>query len=77
MKYYSTNHQSPKLNFKEATIQGQAPDKGLYFPEHIPKLPVDLIHNISRLSNEEIAYQVISPYVWECITTEKLKRILQ
>lgn len=77
MKYYSTNHQSPKVNFKEATIQGQAPDKGLYFPEHIPALPVDLIKNIGSLSKEEIAYQVIAPYVGDCIPTDELKRIVQ
>jgi len=38
MLYYSTNNTSPKVNFKEATINGQAPDKGLYFPESIPEL---------------------------------------
>ena len=38
MKYYSTNKQSPIVDFKEATINGQAPDKGLYFPELIPQL---------------------------------------
>ncbi len=29
MKYYSLNRQSPVVDFKEATIRGQAPDKGL------------------------------------------------
>ena len=76
MKYYSTNHQSPKVNFKEATIQGQAPDKGLYFPENIPVLPADFIRNINSLSNEEIAYQVIAPYVGDCIPPNELKRIV-
>ena len=33
MKYYSTNKNSAQVSFKEATIRGQAPDKGLYFPE--------------------------------------------
>ena len=77
MKYYSTNHQSSKVNFKEATIQGQAPDKGLYFPEHIPVLPADFINNINSLSNEEIAFKVIAPYVGDCIPTDELKRIVQ
>ena len=36
--YFSTNNNSPKVNFKEATIKGLAPDKGLYFPEKIPVL---------------------------------------
>lgn len=38
MLYYSTNKNSPKVDFREATIKGQAPDKGLYFPEQIPQL---------------------------------------
>ncbi len=29
MHYYSTNKKSPVVSFKEATIQGQAPDNGL------------------------------------------------
>jgi threonine synthase len=35
MKYYSLNHNALKVSFKEALIQGLAPDKGLYFPETI------------------------------------------
>ena len=33
MNYYSLNKTAPKADFREATIKGQAPDKGLYFPE--------------------------------------------
>lgn len=76
MQYYSTNHQSPKVNFREATIQGQAPDKGLYFPEKIPTLPKELIENINAYPNEEIAYQVIAPYVGDCIPGQELRRIV-
>ena len=38
MNYYSLNNNSSKVSFKEAVISGLAPDKGLYFPEKIPKL---------------------------------------
>lgn len=76
MKYYSTNHNSPVVSFKEATIKGQAPDKGLYFPEQIPALPDDLIKNINQFSNEEIAYRVIAPYVGEAIPKNELQRIV-
>ncbi len=31
MKYYSLNHNAPKVSFQEAVIQGLATDKGLYF----------------------------------------------
>jgi threonine synthase len=76
MKYYSTNHNSPIVSFKEATIKGQAPDKGLYFPETIPTLPEYLIKNISQFSKEEIAYRVIAPYVGEAIPKNELQRIV-
>lgn len=76
MQYYSTNKQSPKADFKEATIRGQAPDKGLYFPEHIPTLPKELIENIAKYSNEEIAFKVIQPYVGDRIPENELRRIV-
>jgi threonine synthase len=76
MKYYSTNHNSPIVSFKEATIKGQAPDKGLYFPEKIHSLPEDLIKSIDQFSKEEIAYRVIAPYVGDAIPKNELQRIV-
>lgn len=76
MKYYSTNKQSPIVDFKEATIKGQAPDKGLYFPETIPQVEKGLIENIDSISNEEIAFRVIKPYVGDTITDENLFQIV-
>ena len=77
MQFYSTNKQSPSVSFKEATIKGQAPDKGLYFPEYIPQLDAGFIKNIEQYSNEEIAYRVIAPYVGEEMTEETLRRIVR
>ena len=65
MKFYSLNKRSSVVSFKEATILGQAPDKGLYFPEHIPVFDPTFFNDIEKLSNEEIAFQVILPYVNE------------
>jgi threonine synthase len=76
LKYYSTNKQSPVVDFKEATIKGQAPDKGLYFPELIPAVEQSLIDNIANYSNEEIAFRVIKPYVGNSISEEKLFQIV-
>ena len=72
MKYYSTNKESSIVDFKEATIKGQAPDKGLYFPETIPQVDKKFIENINNYSNEEIAFRVIKPYVGVAIDDEKL-----
>ena len=52
MVYYSLNKPTVRVTFKEATIRGQAPDKGLYFPASIPTLPASLLHNIHTLSRE-------------------------
>jgi len=76
MKYYSTNKESPKASFKEATIKGQAPDKGLYFPETIPQVEKDLIDNIEDISNEEIAFRVIKPYITNEINDDDLFKIV-
>jgi threonine synthase len=76
MQYFSTNNNSPKVNFKEATINGQAPDKGLYFPENIPVLDNDFIDNINQYSNEEIAFNVIQPYIGDVIPKDELERIV-
>ncbi|MEO6000974.1 MAG: threonine synthase [Chitinophagaceae bacterium] len=76
MRYFSTNKDSPKADFKEATIKGQAPDKGLYFPEKIPSISNDFFENIANFSKEEIAYHVIRPYVGDSIPEAELKRII-
>ena len=76
MKYYSTNKKSEFVSFKEATIKGQAPDKGLYFPETIPQIDKALIDEIEKLSNEEIAFRVIRPYVAGEINDDDLFKIV-
>ena len=53
MFYYSTNKQSPVADFKTATLNGQAPDKGLYFPKRTlyiafpASLPNHHVHKIA------------------------------
>lgn len=76
MQFYSLNKQSTTVDFKTATILGQAPDKGLYFPEVIPQVSKKLIDNIENFSNEAIALQVITPYVGESIPKKELDRII-
>ncbi|MEO6288760.1 MAG: threonine synthase [Ginsengibacter sp.] len=76
MLYHSTNNNSPKANFKEATIKGLAPDNGLYFPETIPSIGKEFIENICDYLPEEIAFNVIQPYVGDVIPAVELKSIV-
>jgi len=45
IKYISTNEKSLALSFKQALLQGQAPDKGLYMPDKIPTISKEMILN--------------------------------
>ncbi|MCC7524927.1 MAG: threonine synthase [Chitinophagaceae bacterium] len=76
MQYYSLNQQSPRVTFKEATIRGQAPDKGLYFPERLPRLDKKWIDSIRDRSTASIAFDVIQPYVGNDIPEDDLRRIV-
>ncbi|MBI3483103.1 MAG: threonine synthase, partial [Bacteroidetes bacterium] len=55
MKFYSTNNRSQTVSFREAIIQGLAPDKGLYMPERIPVFPNSFFHSLHERSFQEIA----------------------
>ncbi|MBZ5859119.1 threonine synthase [Flavihumibacter profundi] len=77
MNYYSLNQQSPITDFRNATILGQAPDGGLYFPETVPVLNREWIRNLKNISREAIAYEVIRPYVGDTIPEDKLRTIVQ
>jgi threonine synthase len=76
MKYYSLNNPSIYVDFAEATIRGQAPDRGLYFPKDIPVLPDEFIAGLHRYSREEIAYRVIRPYTGDTLPEAELERIV-
>lgn len=76
MNYYSTNNKSVRANFREAAIQGQAPDKGLYFPETVPQLPKDFVQNLSGFSKEELSFTIMKPYVGDTISDSKLASIV-
>jgi threonine synthase len=77
MKYYSINRNSPEVDFKSATIKGQAPDKGLYFPEYIPKWNADFISNLKNMLPAEIGFEIMKPYVGDSIPDDELMQIMQ
>ncbi|MFP5042677.1 threonine synthase [Parasediminibacterium sp. JCM 36343] len=76
MQYYSLNHNSPKVSFAEAALRGQAPDKGLYFPEKVPQLPKTFIKNIKQYTKEEVGFEVMKPYIGESLPDDVLQHIV-
>jgi threonine synthase len=77
MKYYSINRNSPEVDFKTATINGQAPDKGLYFPEYIPKWNPDFMSNLKNMDPVKIGFEIMKPYVGDSIPNDELMQIMQ
>ncbi len=75
MQYFSTNRNSPHVSFRQATLNGQPDDRGLYFPESIPKFATDFIGRLPELDQASIAFEVIRPYVGGEIADEKLHEI--
>ena len=76
MKYYSTNHKAPLASLHEAVVRGLAPDRGLYMPERINKLPQSFFDQIDKLSFQEIAYQVAQAFFGEDVAADDLKQIV-
>jgi threonine synthase len=76
MNYHSLNKIAPPVSFREATVKGQAPDKGLYFPERIPAIDATVVKNIEQYSKEELAFLVMQPYIDDEIDAASLQRIV-
>lgn len=76
MKYYSTNHTSPDVTLAEAVVKGLAPDRGLYMPERIERLPAEFFDNIDSMSFHEMACTVARAFFGEDIPTSDLDAIV-
>ncbi len=77
MRYYSTNKKSAHVSFRQAIMQGLAPDKGLYFPKNIPLLPQDFFTYIQDITTQEIAFQVARAFVGDEIPENDLYTIIK
>ncbi len=77
IKFFSTNGQTERVDFRAALLMGQAPDKGLYMPEEIPQIPSSLIGQFSKMSYPQIAYEVIKPYLGDLVSDSDLRAMLQ
>ncbi len=76
MKYYSTNHISPDVTLAEAVVKGLAPDRGLYMPERIERLPAEFFDNIDSMSFHKMACTVARAFFGEDIPASDLNAIV-
>jgi threonine synthase len=77
IKFFSTNGHPEGVDFRQALLAGQAPDKGLYMPEQIPQISAEKISKFSQMSYPEIAYHIVKPYLGNLVAEDALRAMLQ
>lgn len=73
--FRSTNGQAPAVNFRDALLNGLAPDRGLYVPEKFPRLAPDAIAAFASLPYHEIAFRVLSNFTEGVLAPDALAAI--
>ena len=63
MRYISTRGGIQPIAFKDAVMMGLATDGGLLLPESYPQISMEQLENWRGLSYQQLAFQVISPFV--------------
>ncbi len=76
MKYISTRGDAPALSFEEVILAGLAKDGGLYLPETLPRFSEQEIASWSGLSYEELAFNIMSPFIDSEIDDSDLKKLI-
>jgi threonine synthase len=77
MKFISTSGKAKPASFREAVLQGLAPDGGLYVPQHIPVLDEETIRKFSTMTVSEIAFVVLQPYLADDFTAEEIELMVK
>jgi threonine synthase len=77
MQLYSTNNPDKLVTLREAVFRGLPPDNGLYMPVDIPTLPPSFIRELSRLSFQDIAFEVAHTLIQDAIPVNHLHEIIQ
>ncbi len=76
VKYSSTRGEAPVLDFSDVLLQGLARDGGLYLPETWPQFDAATIASFAGKPYEDVAFQVISPFVGDAIPADELKAMI-
>lgn len=77
MKYTSTRGNVSKIGFIDTVLMGLATDGGLLVPEKVPQIPVEKLQEMSQLTYDELAYEIISYYVDGEIPENELKELIK
>lgn len=76
IRYVSTRGQAPELNFEDVLLTGLASDGGLYVPNTLPIFGREQLTAMQGMSYPDLAYEIVSPFVGDCIDETDLRAIL-
>ncbi len=77
MIYQSTRGQAPELGFEDAVLAGMASDGGLYVPKELPKFSAEKIRSFAGMRYEEVAFEVMKPFVADAISDQELQTLIE
>ncbi len=77
MRYISTRGGVEPVSFSQAVMMGLATDGGLLLPETIPQVDPDTLSRWAGLSFQELAVEVMLPYVGDDLTRTELTDLVQ
>ncbi len=76
MQFYSTKDHQHLVNFREAVLNGIAPDGGLYLPVELPPLNKSYVDSLKNLSFQEISFDIAKIFV-DNISDNDLQSIIE
>ncbi len=77
MRYVSTRGGVEPVSFSQAVMMGLATDGGLLLPESFPQVDGETLKRWSTLTFNELAVEVMLPYVADDISREDLSRLVE
>jgi len=76
MIYFSTNKSSIPVSLKKATLEGLAPDGGLYVPSEIPRFSPEEIALLEGASFNNIAFAIAKKFIGGDIPPDQLSDMI-
>lgn len=76
ISYHSTNLGAPAVSFGEALLRGQAPDKGLYMPDRIPRLDRHTLEAFADMDYPALAFEVLHAFLKDELPEDTLRTLV-
>ena len=76
VRYVSSRGGVPPCDFEQAVLDGLAADGGLYLPERWPHLDRDRLEALRGASYQEVAANVLGPFVEGALSETELRRLI-